>query len=483
MVEPRLTLPGVEVYIGDALETVIKLAKQYGGKVNCVITSPPYFNLRDYGTANWEGGNPDCDHGIKRQHGSEKVVAVAQSSHVSKADKLNRKICGKCGAVRVDDQIGIEDTVEEYVTRLCNLFDAIGQHLLRPDGSLWVNLGDSYAGSGGAGGDYNEGGMREGQPKWKPPKSNFPAKSLMLVPERFALEMIRRGWILRNRVIWFKGKDVDDLLEEEDGGAPTSNGMPVSAEDRLKGTYEVVFHFVRQQRYFYDLDAIREPRARLWDENIGGSLAGTDWHADAQAISGGRNTTYKTPSLPHPLGRNPGDMWAIPTTAFPLAHFATFPPALVHRPVKATCPIAICSKCGAPQIPAYESTGVIQNREATHTPFHKPTKVDSTGWAPTKRPTGTYVASCGCNAGWTGGIVLDPFGGSGSTAQGVNEARPPVTVDGDYCQPTTILIDLDERNLSIIEKRLTGRAKQSRRVDLKPYAGGLLEMLDAQTEQ
>ena len=163
MIEPRLTLPGVEIYIGDAKETVLKLVPKYGGKVNTVITSPPYFNLRDYGTASWEGGEPNCDHGIKRQHGSAKVVAVAQSGHAAKDNKLNRMVC-KCGAVRVDQQIGLEDTVEEYVNRLADLFDAIGEHLLRPDGSLWINLGDSYAGSGGAGGDYNPGGLREGQP-------------------------------------------------------------------------------------------------------------------------------------------------------------------------------------------------------------------------------------------------------------------------------------------------------------------------------
>lgn len=479
MIEPRLTLPGVEVYIGDAKETVLKLAEKYGGKVNMVCTSPPYFNLRDYGTAAWDGGDPACDHGIKRQHGSAKVVAVAQSGHVSAADKLNRKICAKCGAIRVDRQIGIEDTVEEYVNRLCDLFDAIGDNLLTAAGSLWINLGDSYSGSGGAGGDYNEGGIREGQPKWKPPKSDFPAKCLQMVPERFALEMIRRGWILRNKVIWFKGRDTDEPLDEEEGGAPTSNGMPVSADDRLKGTYEVVFHFVRAQRYFYQLDEIREPHdpESIARTNRGRTVEYDPGHPGSlQSIAqpGGMENAC------HPLGRNPGDVWAIPTSPFPLAHFATFPPALCHRPAKATLPVAVCVNCGAPMTLATRTEYVNPGNRTTNGPRSTERRHETPGFK-VRLEKRVYVEgykpTCDCNAGWTGGIAMDPFMGSGSTAQGVFEARPPVTIDGCYCQPLVIGIDLDERNLEIIEKRLTGRARQKRKTDLKPYAGGLLELL------
>lgn len=410
---------------------------------------------------------------------------MAQSSHVSATDKLNRKVCGKCGARRVDRQIGIEDTVEDYINRLADAFEAIGEHLLTPTGSLWINLGDSYAGSGGAGGDYNEGGMREGQPKWKPPKTGWPAKSLMLVPERFAIEMIGRGWILRNRVIWFKGKDVDAPLDADEGGTPASNGMPVSADDRLKGTYEVVFHFVKAQRYFYSLDEIREPHSEE-------SLARTH-RGRTVAYDPGHPGTLQSIAQPggmddacHPLGRNPGDVWAIPTTAFPLAHFATFPPALVHRPVKATCPEALCVKCGTPRQVVYERKVLPPPDRINNNSFKHANNTNHGEQGATLRNvvvrTMTGYTDCGCNTGWTGGIVLDPFGGSGATAQGVNEARPPVTIDGCYCQPTTILIDLDERNLPIIEKRLTGRAKQKRKVDLKPYEGGLFGMLENEAE-
>lgn len=461
MIEPQLTLPGVEVYIGDAKETVMKLAEKYGGKVNMVCTSPPYKGLRRY----LPPGHPDAD-----------------------------------------KEIGQELTVEEYIASLCDLFDAIGRNLLTETGSLWINQGDSYAGSGGAGGDYAKGGLREGQPKWKPPKSDFPAKCLQMVPERFALEMIRRGWILRNRVIWFKGKDVDDPLDDDDGGAPASNGMPTSVEDRLKNTYEVVFHFTKQQRYFYDLNAIREPL--IHPEAVDGTrmFGGANKHDGYGTRThsgnpyGRRNGTVptglendETKGQPSgiagasPLGRNPGDLWAIPTTPFPLAHFATYPPALVHRPAKTTCPEAVCIKCGTPRQAIYETKEIARARPYRNSDGRHPRREVSSGQMDASDKTGLNVikgahiigyTDCECNVGWGGAVVLDPFFGSGSTAQGVFEARLPVTIDGHYCQPLVIGIDLDERNLSIIEKRLTGRAKQSRKIDYKQYGGGLFELLE-----
>ena len=511
MIEPRLTLPGVEVYIGDAKETVLRLAEKYGGKVNSVICSPPYLWKRDYGTASWEGGDPACDHGIKRQHGSVKVVEVAQSGHVSAADRLNRKVCAKCGALRADQQIGIEDSLEEYIAKLCDLFDAIWKYLLREDASVWCNLGDTWSGSGGAGGDYNEGGLREGQPKWRPGKSSVPRKSLMFIPERFAIEMVRRGWVCRNKPIWFKGRDVDDQAGEEDAIALTSNGMPISAEDRLKETWEQWYHFVRSNKpvrwihqrtgrvvlkkpkqeyeigadgrkrplwvgedYTYDLDAVRVQMVK--------GASGSTFTEGKTGVNGlGR--VSQAERVDNPIGRNPGDLWFAPLTPFPLAHYACYPPDITEIPVKTTCPEAVCQKCGTPRQAVYRiESKPAQGRDKRKVlvPGNREQQSGNYWERPNVTPIG--YTDCGCNAGWTGGIVLDPFFGSGSTAQGVNEARPPVTIEGDYCQPLTIGIDLDERNLDIIEKRLTGRAKQSRKVDLKPYQGGLLGMLENQAE-
>ena len=123
------------------------------------------------------------------------------------------------------------------------------KRVLKPSGTLWWNMGDTYAGSGGAGGDYNEGGIREGQPKYKqgrkgdiePRETNIPDKCLMQLPERLAIRMVdEQDWILRNAIIWHK-----------------PNHMPASVKDRLAGSYEFVHLFVKNKKYHFDLDAIR----------------------------------------------------------------------------------------------------------------------------------------------------------------------------------------------------------------------------------
>lgn len=491
---PALSLPGVEMYVGDAAAVVRELDATYHKRVNMVTTSPPYFNLRDYGTATWEGGNPTCDHDVKRQHGSEKVVKVAQSSHVPASERLNRQVCTRCGARRIDLQIGSEGTIDAYLARLCDLFGLIADTLLRDDGSVWVNIADSYAGSGGAGGDYNEGGLREGQPKWKPPtKRDFPAKCLQMVPERFALEMIRRGWILRNKVIWFKGK------EPAAEGAPPSNGMPSSAPDRLKNTWEYVFHFTRQGQYYYDLDAIREPLACpdaadfFWGGNKHDDYGPRTYSGKPYGRRPGTrpaqfadDETKGQPPGPLPtalLGRNPGDLWFIPTQGFPLAHYATYPPRLVHIPAGATLPRAVCKACGAPVMrhTCIESHANYRGEGQKHDgTYYRPNPGGGVANDTRKKTDCGYRPTCSCHVGYEGAICLDPFGGSGATAQGVMEAVKPFAYEGCMCEPKTILIDLDPRNVEITRKRLTGQARQSKRVDKQQFGGR--DLLDMATE-
>ncbi len=139
--EPALILPGVEVYVGDAKATVLALAEKYRRRVNCVMTSPPYFGLRDYGTGRWEGGDPACPHNPPEWAGDPGDLPEMGKVHqlsANRAKRLKRTggVCLNCGARWVDQQIGAEQTVEEYIDNLCDVFDAIGEHLLRPDGSL-----------------------------------------------------------------------------------------------------------------------------------------------------------------------------------------------------------------------------------------------------------------------------------------------------------------------------------------------------------
>ena len=283
----------IDIQIGDSRE----LIKPVGDKTfDCIMTSPPYWGLRDYGH---------------------------------------------------DDQIGLESTPEEYIKTMLNLFDDI-KLKLKDIGNCFVNLGDTYAGSGGAGGDYNAGGLKDGQPRYKQGECDLKVKCLCMIPERFAWGMIEHGWILRNKIIWHK-----------------SNHMPESVTDRLTKSHEVIYHFVKQQKYYYDLDAIREPHADSSMKRytqpkpliMGGNKYGQDdnlrlysgmaWKPRAPrknddtnyGVNGSGIQNHSGNSLNHPLGKNPGDVWKIALQPYSEAHFAVFPIELVRRPILAGCPI------------------------------------------------------------------------------------------------------------------------------------------------
>lgn len=253
---------------------------------DALVTSPPYWGLRDYG---------------------------------------------------VDGQIGLEDRPDEYVTELADLLTGYGERVMKPQGSLWLNLGDTYSSGqqpSHAGG--LDGGVRHGHARGQ--VVGFAPKCLLMIPERVALALIDRGWILRNKVVWAK-----------------PNGMPSSVQDRLATKWEFVFHFVRAQRYHYDLDAIRvEPNAHSVKYS-GSSGPGPQWADRAKANMGGGNPGGTT----HPDGANPGDVWTIATQPYPEAHFAVYPPELIRRPILATVP-----ECGTVLDPFFGSgtTGVMARR-------------------------------------------------------------------------------------------------------------------------
>lgn len=256
----------ITIQIGDCRQLIKRVPDN---SIDCIMTSPPYWGLRDY-------GHPD--------------------------------------------QIGIEPTPEEYLNTMMSLFDDI-KLKLNSTGNCFVNLGDTYAGSGGAGGDYNNGGFRAGQPKFKQGKSQLKSKSLCMIPSRFAWKMIERGWILRNEIIWNK-----------------ANHMPESVTDRLTKAHEVVYHFVKQQKYYYDLDSIREP---LKESSIKRMSQDIDNQSGSYRGSVGKgNYKHNGPmkATCNPNGANPGDVWTINSKSYTGAHFAAFPIELVRRPILAGCP-------------------------------------------------------------------------------------------------------------------------------------------------
>lgn len=288
--------PRNQILVGDTSHVLATLAPS---SVDCVVTSPPYFALRNYGV-----------------HG----------------------------------QIGQEDSVQGWVDELRAVARGLAR-VLRPGGSLWLNLGDSYSRHASYG---------------------APPKSLLLGPERLVLDLVTDGWIVRNKVIWAK-----------------SNPQPSSVGDRLSATWEVVYFLTRRQDYFFDLHAIRVPHRsrRTAPKQEAGPVSTTPptWAGPLAGANHGL-ASLKARGLPgHPSGKNPGDVWTLATAGYRGAHFAVFPERLAERPIRATCPERVCTRCGQPWRPA-----VPRARDRT------------------LRPT------CKCRDGWRPGLVLDCFMGSGT---------------------------------------------------------------------
>lgn len=176
--------------------------------VDCCVTSPPYYGLRDYGTATWIGGNSDCDHLIGRQARSG-VSGKQKTNSGSFGDETvkNGCCCPKCGALREDKQIGLEDTPEAYIKRLAEVFTEV-HRVLKPTGTLWLNIGDSYNGSGKADGcdlsNYLQKSNKHAQ-QTKPTRvKGLKPKDLIGIPWSLAFELRKRGWWLRQDIIWHK---------------------------------------------------------------------------------------------------------------------------------------------------------------------------------------------------------------------------------------------------------------------------------------
>jgi site-specific DNA-methyltransferase (adenine-specific) len=294
--------PRNRVLVGDAL---LRLQALPDASVDCVVTSPPYFGLRNYG---------------------------------------------------VPGQLGAEADVGLWVARLRAVMSQLAR-VLRPTGTVWLNLGDSY--SQGA--------------HW-----GAPAKSLLLAPERLLLELQRDGWIVRNKIVWSK-----------------ANPMPTSSRDRLACTWEPVYLLTRQGRYHFDLDAIRQPhrsRVKARGQPLtrperaawAGPLAGDQYGLDALKGRG---------LVGHPLGKNPGDVWRLATSNYRGGHHATFPERLVEPCLLAGCPTWTCMACGR----------AWRRREPQR-------QLGSLALM------GQFEPACGCRADRRPGLVLDPFIGSGTVA-------------------------------------------------------------------
>ncbi len=263
----------VKIIIGDCSDSLKALPDN---SVHCVITSPPYFGLRDYGTAKWEGGDPACSHEVIRSFADPlNPVAPTQNGRAKKGEELNRKHC-RCGAARIDSQIGLEETPAAFIAKLVSVFQEV-RRVLRPDGTLWMNMGDSYAGSAGA---YDSerptstfhNAISKGTRSATLKGSNmalgtgYKAKDMLGMPWRLAFALQDDGWYLRQDIVWSK-----------------PNPMPESVRDRCTKSHEYLFLFAKSEKYYFDQDAILEPvspntHARL-AQNVEAQLGSDRAHA------------------------------------------------------------------------------------------------------------------------------------------------------------------------------------------------------------
>lgn len=359
----------VEVRIGDSRKLIHGLADK---SIDCCVTSPPYWSLRDYKTDPIIfDGLPDCEHewiiekGVKNIGRDDKYYGGSVGASewgIEKKSPRDTDFCSLCGAWR--GQLGLEPTPELFIKHLLDFFDDV-KLKLKDEGNCFVNLGDTYSANRG----YQVDGTKQTAGSQAPIKISsqscgVPPKCLCFIPERFAIGMIERGWIVRNKIIWSK-----------------PNHIPESVTDRLTKTHEVIYHFVKQQKYYYNLDAIREPnkvcgvtdkrplgieRSRDYEgkwqgnkmsENFGSPRARTQRKHD-NTNHAGNGSGVKDHSgyfkadgtlLINPLGKNPGDVWNITTQPFAGSHFAVFPLELVRRPILAGCPEQVCAICGKPK--------------------------------------------------------------------------------------------------------------------------------------
>ena len=257
-----------EIIHSDCLEGLKTLDSE---SVDCCITSPPYWGLRDYG---------------------------------------------------VDGQLGNEGDFMEFISKLIIIYKEV-YRILKPEGTCYVNLGDTYmggtAGSGGNCGKHIESGTNKYAKSTRfnngVKKNGLPNKSLALIPERFAIEMISNGWILRNQIIWHK-----------------PNQMPSSATDRFTVDFEKIFFFVKQKNYYFEQQLEESIWAKTDSRFINGaSTTGEKTQTGKYAIDKGG--AYRDDGM-----KNMRTVWSINTKPFADAHFATFPEKLVSRMVSSGCP-------------------------------------------------------------------------------------------------------------------------------------------------
>lgn len=256
-----------EILQGNCIDVLKTLPDQ---SVQCCITSPPYYGLRDYGTGKWVGGDPNCPHYRTNKFTEDCATGHKTMGEEGQAvgDSIYKKVCPLCGAVRVDEQIGLEESPEEYVAKLVEVFREV-KRVLKDDGTLWLNLGDSYAGSGGSGNQFGQ-LDKEGFESYKQGdrtlSKGVKPKDLIGIPWMVAFALRNDGWYLRQDIIWHK-----------------PNPMPESVTDRCTKSHEYIFLLSKSPKYYFDHEAIQE-EATGYDGRKDTLLKGSPKYADQAVV-------------------------------------------------------------------------------------------------------------------------------------------------------------------------------------------------------
>jgi len=371
------------IYHGNCLEVLKTLQDN---SIDCCVTSPPYYGLRDYG---------------------------------------------------VKGQIGLEETPEAFVAELVKVFDEV-KRVLKPTGQLWLNIADSYAGSGKGASTHPKTNQKwlQGNNKGSHDKTLcfkskvIKPKDLIGVPWMLAFALRDAGWYLRQEIIWAK-----------------PNPMPESVTDRCTKSHEQIFLLTKSSKYFYDAEAIKNKSIDMYDDR---GIRGNKKRKPTRLISGIRNPGVYPKS-------NKRSVWSVTTKPCLEAHFATFPEKLIEPCILAgTSAEGCCAECGKPYerilnkelVPTYKASfnSVAKERDfeadAQDQGSNRMKDGHKPGWAYISKTTG-WKPTCECKAGKLPAIVLDPFSGAGTTALVAKKKGR------DY-----IGIELNKQYIKISNKRL-----------------------------
>lgn len=408
------------VYLGDVVEV---LRKMPAASVHCVVTSPPYWSLRDYGTGEWVGGKEGCDH-VERYAESAAKSSTLGPSAAARAKGDYSKIlpasnaafkatarqfagrCGKCGSKRTDNQLGSEKAHDcsgwargencasvdwESGCHVCRMRVVFGDvyRVLRDDGTLFLNYGDTYL-------DGN----------------------MACVPWRVALGLQADGWILRSDIPWIK-----------------RSSMPESCTNRPAKSLEYVFMLAKKTGYYYDADAVRKPGKGGWSSdgflpdsakdkaNNGKQTAATGAsrsNRSSEVVEEGAGRNFRNADLwfesvnaPHGLTGVGDELVGLDVTSqsYGGAHFATFGPRLIRPLILAgTSERGCCGECGAPWrrmvgVRNVDASRGDKQRKLSGKEYNEQASTKTLGWEPTCE-CGGEVAPC---------TVFDPFLGSGTS--------------------------------------------------------------------